>query len=1026
VAGDSIARMPTRLAELYAAGILENVNACIVSPVVVGRADELAVLAQRIDAVSRGEPAAVLLGGETGVGKTRLISEFATRATGRVRTLTGGCLELGPDGLPFAPFTAVLRQLVRELGADGVRALLAGRPAGELGRLLPELAEQAGAQEEAYQGEARARLFEQVLGLLQRLAETAPVALIVEDAHWADRSTQELLTFLIGNLPDLPGLLIVATFRSDELTRTHPLRPLLAELGRLSWVERIELPRLTRAEAAEQMAAILSAEPTQALVEGVFARSEGNPLFVEHLLGCHDMVPTSLLDIVLASVQRLPEDTGDLLRVASVGGTRVGHALLARVCGLDDDAMARALRPAVAANVLLTDADGYQFRHALICEVMHADLLPGEHGRLHARYAEAITGDPTLVPAGRAPITLAHHWYSALDLTWALSTAWQAAAEAGRALAYSEQLGMLTRVLELWDRVPDAAQRIGADHVAVLTTAAEVAELSGESERGTAFATAALREVDAVAEPVRAALLLDQRASLAAQANLAGSSDDLAQALRLVSDGRHEAVRARVLASLAHLLHKQNAEGQAHAAAAEALAIAREEHEPGTQADALLILAVLGSEGAGSAGGVDALGLLAEARAAAEQARDVSVLVRAAINESHVLEGMGRHLLAAEVARTGLAEAARHGLSRTSGAILAVNVAEPLIAAGRWQDADEIITGAIAAPSAGPHRSSLWQLAGALALARGDLSGAAEALGRARDQMPATRGLDTHLPRLQLQIELAAARDEPGVALSVARDTLGAHDLQASPRYAWPLLRAVAAVVADVLARPPGARAVPDAELAATVLATARDAGAKLEVSGPVQTAFQLTFQAEVGRAEAGVGAGTLWWAAVAAWDELGQPHALAYSLYRAAEAALAGGLASSAERASAETPLRRAAEIARELGAHRLLQDITELARRARIALPGEPAAAAPSAPGLTPREAEVLRLVAAGASNAAIADELFISVKTVSVHVSNILAKLGAGSRSQAAAIAHRRGLLIAPAGEGGAGVSGDAAAR
>ena len=1013
---ESIACTPRGLAQSLAAGILDNVNACHVSPVVAGRAQELAALQQSIAAAASGEPVAVLVGGETGVGKTRLITEFADRLTGSARTLTGGCLELGPAGLPFAPFTGVLRQLVRELGVDGVRGLLAGRSASELGRLLPELAESADQPAEAYRGEARARLFEQVLGLLERLAQATPVALIIEDAHWADRSTRDLLTFLIGNLPALRGLLIVVTFRSDELTRMHPLRPLLAELERISWVERTELPRLTRAAAAEQMAAILGREPAETQVDTVFRRSDGNPLFVEHLVGGDAGVPASLRDLMLASVQRLPEQTSELLRVASACDVSVGHALLAKVTGIDGDELSRALRPAVAANVLLIDGDRYVFRHALIREVMHSELLPGEHSGLHERYATAIAADPTLVPAGRAPISLAHHWHSAHHLTMALASAWQAAAEAGNALAYAEQLDMLTRVLELWDRVSDAPQRIGVDHVSVLTTAAEVAGMSGESDRGVAFATAALREVDAGTEPARAALLLDLRASLAEQGDLLMSSDDLMVAMQLVADGRHEAVRARVLATLAHLLHKESKDSKAHAAAAEALAIARAENEPRTQAEALLTLAVLETEGSPISKGLDVLGLFAAARAAAEQARDCSVLVQAAINESHVLEGLGEHLLAAEVARSGLAEAARYGLSRTSGAILAVNVAEPLISAGNWADADEVIAGAIAAPSTGPHRSSLWVIAGSLALARGDLPGAADALGRASDLLAGQRfRSQSHLPHLQLQIELAAARDQPGQALAIAQDTLAVHDLLPNPRYAWPLLRAAAGVAADVLTRPPAARIVEDAELAAGVLATARQVGAKLEVSGPVQAALQLTFRAEVGRADAasadvsvadGASAdtGTLWWAAVAAWDQLGEPLPLGYALYRAAEAALPG----SAGRGAAVTPLARAAGIARELGAGRLLAEVAELARRARITLPGEPAVTEPASPGLTARETEVLRLVATGASNAAIAAELFISAKTVSVHVSSVMAKLGAGSRGEAVAIAHRRGLL------------------
>jgi predicted ATPase/DNA-binding CsgD family transcriptional regulator len=987
--------------------MLEGVSASWVSPVFVGRIEQLAQLEDALAGVSRGEPAAVLLGGETGIGKTRLVTEFAGRVTGpggpgSGRALIGGCLELGATGLPFAPFTAVLRQLVRDLGAGGVQALLAGRPSGELGRLLPELGEVSGQAEEAYQGEARARLFEQVLGLLGQLAQTAPLALIIEDAHWSDTSSRDLLTFLIGNLPMLPGLLIVVTFRSDELTRTHPLRPLLAQLGRINWVNRAELPRLTRAEAAAQMAAILAHEASPARLDAVFARSEGNPLFVEQLVSCQRELPATLRDTVLASLQRMPEETRELLHVASAAGPRVGHRLLAQVSGLSDDELSRTLRPAVAANVLLADTDSYRFRHALLHEVIHADLLPGEYGRLHCRYAEVITADSSLVPPGRASISLAHHWYSAHDLTWALVTASQAAAEARRALAHSEQLSMLARVLELWDRVPDAAERIGADHVQVLEDAAAVAELSGESERGLAFATAALQEVDAEATPARAALLLVRRAELAMQGDLNATGEDLTQALRLVSDGQHEAVRARVLSGLAQVLHKQNAIGAARATAHEALAIASEENEPATRAKALLTLAVLPSDGS------DVLGLLQQARGAAEEARDFSLLLLAAIDESHVLEGMGEHLRAAEVARVGLAEAARYGMSRTSGAVLAVNVAEPLVAAGQWSEADEVIAGAVSAPSTGPHRSEVWRLAGTLALARGDLDAAQYALSRATDLLAATTyQSQRHLPHAQLRIELAAARGGVTEALSVARDVMAEYDLQSTPRYSWPLLVSIARVAAAILTGPPAARAAADAELAGDVIAAASEQAAKLDVDGPVQAALQVTFQAERARADGTTADGlTLWWAAVGAWDQLGEPLALATALFRVAEALLDGG----AGRERAEAPLLRATAIARELGAGRLVAGTTGLARRARIALPGMPAEESLGAPGLTPRESEVLRLVAAGASNAAIAAELFISAKTVSVHVSSILGKLGAASRSEAAAIAHRLGLLTA----------------
>ncbi len=353
------------------------------SPVLVGRAEQLAVLDAALAPARREGPSVVLIGGEAGVGKSRLVSEFTARARGAgARVLTGGCVELGTDGLPFAPFTAVLRELVRELGADGVAGLLPGGVTHDFARLLPEFGATDG---DAGESVARARLFEQMLALLERLAESGPVVLLIEDAHWADRSTRDLLAFLVSRQQILDGVLIIVTYRSDEMHRTHPVRPLLAELGRLSWVERMELPRLDRRHADELVARILGREPEPSLADDVYRRAEGNPLFVEELL-CSDCdsglaagVPASLRDLLLVSVRRLPDETQEVLRAASAGGQHIRHALLAAVTGLDDDVLTRALRPAVAANVLTADAQGYAFRHGLIREAILDDLMPGDH-----------------------------------------------------------------------------------------------------------------------------------------------------------------------------------------------------------------------------------------------------------------------------------------------------------------------------------------------------------------------------------------------------------------------------------------------------------------------------------------------------------------------------------------------------------------------------------------------------------------------------------------------------------------------
>jgi DNA-binding CsgD family transcriptional regulator/tetratricopeptide (TPR) repeat protein len=987
------------------------------SPVLVGRAEQLAVLDAALAPARRDGPSVVLIGGEAGVGKSRLLGEFAARSRAAgARVLTGGCVELGTDGLPFAPFTAVLRELVRELGTDGVAGLLPSGVARDFARLLPEFGAPGGDDGDIV---ARARLFEQMLVLLERLADSGPVVLVIEDAHWADRSTRDLLAFLVSRQQILDGVLIVVTYRSDELHRTHPLRPLLAELGRLSWVERMDLPRLDRLHADELVARILGREPEPSLADRVYERAEGNPLFVEELLcdcdnGLNTLLPESLRDLLLVAVRRLPEETQEVLRALGAGGQRIGHALLVAVSGLADDALSRAIRPAVAANVLIADADGYAFRHGLIREAILDDLLPGDHTRLHARFAEALDADPGLVPPGRAVIEQAYHWYAAHDTVWALISSWRAAAEAGRALAHAEQLTLLGRVLELWDKVPDAEQRIGASCLSVFEQAAQVARTAGENERGAAYASAALKEIDPAAEPARAALLLETRALLGRADSQESVRADLRTALDLVPPGVADGLRAQILISLTR--HGWELYGpEALAAVNEALELAGRAGAAATQASALLEIGLIQSHAGDDAA---ALETLAQAHSVAARAGAYEPLLSVVMYESHVLEGMGEHDKAADVARAGVVSAEDYGLARSSGAFLAIDVAEPLVSLGRWDEATEVIEHALAlAPKHGT-RGSLRQLTGEIALRRGELTRAGEAAAAARaalDLASFKRRGQHDIPVVSLEVDLCRAEGRPADALAGFAAADGRLDLALDPRYTWPLLAATArAATAAVRAAP---RDTARAAQAAAVLARLRELAGQMPALGPVQQANRLTFRAEALRAER---PGHLseaeardvlaaFDAAARAWDQLGQPYPLAVVLLAGGEAALAAG-----DRDGAADRLRRAAERADRLGARPLANEITTLARSARIrpvgGRPGQSAATA--APlGLTAREFEVLRLVADGRSNPEIAARLFISAKTASVHVSNILAKLGVASRGEAAAEAHRLHLFDAP---------------
>ncbi|GAB3666551.1 LuxR family transcriptional regulator [Actinocorallia lasiicapitis] len=945
-----------------------------VSPVLIGRGPELSELDTAFAEVGAGLGRTVLVGGEAGVGKTRLIREFGHRVRGQgARVLVGGCMELGVDGFPFAPFTAVLRGLVREIGADGVSDLLGGRTDG-LARLLPEFGDVGGDEI----GQFQTRLFELVLTLLDRLAAQAPLVLVVEDAHWADKSSRALLTFLIRNLGSVAPLMIVITYRSDELHRTHPLRPLLAELDRIDRVSRHELGRLTRREVAELMARLRDGEPEADRVEQFYRRSEGNPLFVEALMDADGQIaselPESLRDLLLAGVQRLPEETQELLRIASAGGARIEHRLLAAVSGAGEVGMTRDLRPAVAGNVLVVDGDGYSFRHALIREALHDDLLPGEHTRLHTRYAETLEDDATLVPPGRAAAELAFHWHAAHNTEWALISAWHAAKEADRAAAYAEELRFLERVLELWDQVPGADGKIGKSYEKILRHAVTAADWAGDSERGVKLGNELVR-LTGEDRPLERAFALELRGRMKHRIGREDWLADLREALRLVDPLEPSRRTARIQAEFARFVFMGWASGEADVAARRALVTARQVQDPLAESSALLTLACLHGH---LAYGQEESPELNEAERLAVEHDFHQVLLRSAVNRSHFLEGAGRHVEAADVALRGLEQAKELGLFRIHGSFLSINYAESLYSLGRWDEAMTAVDQALAADPPRPHQACLLELAAFLYRARGEFDLAAERLAQCRNTRAweIDRRLQEFLPMLLGEAELALSTGDNARALDVLAEVLPSSGRPDEPRYTWPAL-----VIA--------ARAVQDA----AALAPFRERAETLPVHGPLQELQRATFRAEAART---LGGDPGWQPVIDGWERIGQPAALAQALISAAEHD-----AAHAAKDRALTRLNRATLLATPLGAVPLQQTAQALTRRI-----GGQDRSSPSH-GLTARELEVLRHLSVGRSNREIATELFISAKTASVHVSNILAKLGATTRTEAASTARRLGV-------------------
>ena len=704
-------------------------------------------------------------------------------------------------------------------------------------------------------------------------------------------------------------------------------------------------------------------------------------------------VPWSLRDQLLGAVKELPEQTQQVLRAAAAGGIRVGHQLLAAVTGLDDAALAAALRPAVAVSVMVADPDGYAFRHDLIRQAVWEDLLPGEHAQAERAFAEALEACPALGGDGMVQVQVALHWRGANEHERALRAAWAAAADAAARFAFAEQMQMLEQVLALWDRMPAAAEHTGTDRARVTELAADAARLAAEPERGLALVEAALGELGDAGDPGRRASLLLRRAMLRQQGLLPGSIDDMRAALRLACGP--DRLRAEILGQLSRALSLRGHDEEAKRAAGEMLALAGRLGDQEGQTEARISIAFISARQ-----GHDSLAALYSAR---ETARRIGsrLELRAYAGISHVLEGRGEHERAIQAAREGQVRARQLGLARYAAAPLAYNLAESLTSAGRWDEALEVLQEALSLDPAPEARTSLLMLHGRIAVARGEYDTVAQIMWQLRPPSGGgcVRVTQLALPLACLTTEAHLAHGELAGALAAARAALERHS-DADPRYLWPLLATGMRACAE--ATP--VRLPPEASDPAHLRRALERAAAGLARPGPVEQAHAAAFGAEASRA-AGVTDGAAWDAAATAWETLGQPYPLAYALLRAAAATAA------ADRDAVASRLQRAADLAGQLHARLLLQQISNVARRARIGITGTSPAGAAAPFGLTGREMQVLRLVAAGRANREIAAELFISPKTASVHVSNILGKLGVASRGEAAAAAHRLHLFDPP---------------
>ncbi|HEY3776018.1 MAG TPA: AAA family ATPase [Solirubrobacteraceae bacterium] len=988
----------------------------VASPEFIGRGAELAQLEKLIGQAARGEPGFALIGGESGVGKSRLIDEFAARATAAgARVIAGDCIDLGDAELPYTPLVGALRAIDGEEVAE-----LLPRGAKDLAPLLPQIESEGADLGPA--SLAQGRLFEMLLGLLGGLAAKRPLVLTIEDAHWADPSTRDFLSFLIRNRRH-EQLVVAVTYRTDELHRRHPLRSFLAEADRTRTVTRMTLGRFTSEEIAEQLTGILGHPPAPQLVEELFRRAEGNPFFTEELIAAggeraDGRLPDNVRDALMVRIEALGPDAEAVLRVAAVAGARVRHALLEATAPVDRETLLAGVREAVANHVLLQehDSDVYRFRHALLREALADDLLPGERGPLHAAIGRALAADPALSASGRSVAAeLAAHWSAAHDLPAAFAASTQAGEEAERMAAFAEAGTHFERAAELWDAVSSEQRAGGPNRIELLRRAAEAVNLAGDSDRAVVLGRSALGLVDPAADP-RTAAALHERVGrylwICGQQRHAIA--ELSRAVAVMPDDAPAAERARVLGAEGQLLTLLGRGADARERCERALALAR---EAGARLEECQISISYGAALLMTGDAEEAERVLERSRDLAAELGDPEQLTRAHINLAEVLDQGGRLGEAVEVSRAGVAMAREERLPGLLPMLIG-ELAIRLVRQGGWDEADAILREAIAATvswSVG-RADSLSALAQLQAL-RGDVEGAERSLRELDAAMRDAVGSMWTAPTAVARADAALWDGRPADARKVVFAELSRREEtdDSAASYLAPLMAAGARAEADLAARARATGETAALDEAVRDAAAIYETGRALLVSDDLPEAALHVEQAGLESARAAAAASAEHWTALAGrWERHGAAFQVAYCRWRAAELVLAGGGA----RGAVSEMLGEAHRTAVRLGAEPLRREIADLARRARVPLDEKAPAAGspdPDAPvsaaeriGLTARELDVLRLMAGGSTNREIAAELYISQKTVTVHVTRILAKLDARTRVEAAGVAQRLGLL------------------
>ena len=950
----------------------------------VGRLAETSALdaALRISAESsEGGPVAVVIAGDAGIGKSRLAAEVSGRAAAAGRLLlSAGCVDLAEGSVPYLPLVDALRAFT----AAELPPVLEHWRRGETEPAGPELSPDM----------ARGRVYAAYLDLLRARSDEAPLALVVEDVHWADRATRDLLSYLIRGLgtPQFQArVLVLLTYRSDDLTRISPVRAWLSELLRLPGVSRLDLGPLDQAEVTTQLASLGTFDRRQA--QEIYRRSEGNPFYVEELAALwsegDQRVPEAVRNLADIRVGQLEPRVREMVRLLAALARPAGFELLQLLSKDSPDELLVALHEVIDTAIVTVDRESstlpsYRFRHALLAEAVLDQFLPGERATVHAIIAEVLAHRPNLSTGSSE---LGYHQAAAGDLPAALASYLAAADDAERVYAFAEAGGYLERALEFWARVPDAAEQAGRSRGDVLVGAAQNLSGAGDQDNAVGYATAALAEPEIAGDPERGAELWQRIARYHLQDGNGPPAFAAYQMAATVLDSAPEA-RGRSRLAAEHAL---------------ALAIWGRGDEAATQAERALRLAADDGDLAARGLALNASGVaqvsagriedgaqdLREALDLARAHGPIDDIARATMNLGHALISAGRNEEALVLSETAIAENEALGFDLRRGALNRLNASEALFALGRWDEAvaqADTVRNRIEFRFAGL-RARITRAR--LAAARGEDDLAASLLSSVEPQRQGEPNIVADRWLVVAESAAWAGRYEQGrAATATGLERLAGTDALCIARLCAVGLRLEADRCISAHARRARSEEAAARQRADELIAAVED------IVGPGEIeAWATQARAEylrLGGSDQSDSPVNEWNCVRDRWRALRQPYPEAYASLRLAEAELAAG-----DRRAASRELATAATLAAQLGAAPLAALIADVANRAGIET-----VRAPTREALTTREREILARVVAGESNRDIATALFISPKTVSVHVSALLRKFGVSGRGDLSA--------------------------